>query len=159
VVAYIFDIDDFEGEVDTDNVDLVLTSNPVSFLDGKIFYRYYDRDNESDDVDENLSWIDRSLGGQFVFKLPASFRLTTGYTKRRTTYEDRFDAKKRTDDVYSADLSWSGLDFATFRVGYEYLHRSLDRDGTEAKADDDTIWSSMSPRAPEYPSIGRPLSC
>jgi len=136
----ILDINHFSGKVDTTNVDMVLTSNPASFLDGKLFYRYYDRDNESDDVDENLSWIDRSLGGQFVFKLPASFRLTTGYTNRRTTYEDRFDAKKRTDDVYSADLSWSGLDFATFRVGYEYLHRSLDRDDTEAKADDDTIW-------------------
>ena len=75
-----------------------------------------------------------------MFKLPASFRLTAGYTNKRTTYEDRYDAKKRTDDIYSADLSWSGLDFATFRVGYEYLHRSLDRDGTDAKADGDTIW-------------------
>ena len=133
-------VDRFRGKVDTDNVDLVLTSNPVSFLDGRLFYKYYDRDNRSEDVEDNLSWIDRSYGGQFVFKLPASFRLTAGYTNKHTTYEDRFDARKRTDDIYSADLAWSGLDFAVFRVGYEKLHRSNQRNGTDAAADGDIFW-------------------
>ena len=125
-------IDNFRGKVDTGNLDMVLTSNPVSFLDGRLFYKYYDRDNKSENVDDHLGWTDRSFGGQFVFKLPASIRLTAGYTNKRTTYEDRFDAKKRTDDIYSADLAWSGLNFAVFRLGYEKLHRSNDRSGTDA---------------------------
>ena len=44
------------------NLDLVLTSNPVAFLDGRLFFKYYDRDNRSDDAEDNLSWIDRSFG-------------------------------------------------------------------------------------------------
>lgn len=136
----ILGIGGFRGKVDTDNLDLVLTSNPVSFLDGKLFFKYYDRDNRSEDVEDHLGWTDRSFGGQFVFKLPASFRLTAGYTTKRTTYEDRFDAKKRTDDVYSADFAWAGLDFAVFRVGYENLHRSADRSGTDAVDEGDRIW-------------------
>ena len=133
-------VDAFTGKVDTDNMDLVLTSNPVSFLSGKLFYKYYDRKNKSEDVEDNLGWKDRSLGGQFVFKLPASFRLTAGYTKKRTEYEDRFDAIERTDNLYSAELAWSGLDFATFKVGYDKLHRSNVRSGTDAEAEGDRFW-------------------
>lgn len=136
----ILGIDDFRGKVDTDNIDLVLTSNPVSFLDGRLFYKYYDRDNKSEDVEANLSWINRSYGGELGFRLPAHLRLTLGYKYKKTSYEDRFDANRRKDDVYSADLAWSGLDFATVRAGYERLHRTLDRSGTAADEEGDTIW-------------------
>ena len=36
----------FKGKVDTKNLNAVLTSNPVKFLDAKLFYKYYDRANE-----------------------------------------------------------------------------------------------------------------
>jgi len=38
----------FDGRVDTQNFDVALTTNPVKFLDGNIFYKYYNRDNKSD---------------------------------------------------------------------------------------------------------------
>jgi MtrB/PioB family decaheme-associated outer membrane protein len=139
----ILDLKDFTGKVSTKNLDLVLTSHPVSFLDGKIFYKYYGRKNRSDDPDDtmtNLGYINRSSGGRLGVKLPAHFRFTAGYKSELTTYSERFDAKRKQDDVYSADLAWSGLDFATFKVGYEKLHRSNDRKRTEAAADEDTIW-------------------
>ena len=31
----------FNGEIDTYNYSFVLTSNPLHFLDGKVFYKYY----------------------------------------------------------------------------------------------------------------------
>jgi len=133
-------LDDFDGRVDTKNIDVVLTSNPISSVDGKIFYKYYDRENKSEGDGDHLGFITNKFGGQLGFRLPAHFRLTLGYTNRHTRYEDRYDAIKTTDDIYSADLAWSGLDFATFRIGYERLHRSSHRSGTDAVADFDTIW-------------------
>ncbi len=131
---------DFDGRVDTKNVDVVLTSNPISSIDGKIFYKYYDRDNKSGGDDDHLGFTTNKFGGQLAFRLPAHFRLTVGYTYNKTKYEDRYDAAEKKDDIYSADLAWSGLDFATFKIGYERLHRSNDRSGTDASDDFDTLW-------------------
>jgi opacity protein-like surface antigen len=78
-----------------------------------------------------MFYTDRSFGSQLGFRLPANFRLIAGYTNKDTTYQDRVDAKKRKDDLYSADLSWSGLDFAVLKIGYEKLHRSLERNEKE----------------------------
>ena len=132
--------DAFTGRVDTKNLDLVLTSNPVSFMEGKIFYKYYDRDNKSEGDEYHLGYINNSFGGQLGFKLPAHLRLALGYRNNQTKYTDRYDAARRNDDVYSADLAWSGLDFATFKIGYEYLDRTSDRHGTDAVDDFDTLW-------------------
>jgi MtrB/PioB family decaheme-associated outer membrane protein len=131
---------DFDGKVDTKNIDLVLTSNPISSVDGKIFYKYYDRENKSEGDEDHLGFIINKFGGQLGFRLPAHFRLTVGYTNRHTSYEDRYDAIKTTEDIYSADLAWSGLDFATFKIAYERMHRTSDRSGTDAVADSDTLW-------------------
>ncbi len=38
----------FHGRVDTDNYAFTLTSNPVPFLDAKVFYTYYNTSNKSD---------------------------------------------------------------------------------------------------------------
>lgn len=133
-------LDDFDGKVNTKNYDIVLTSNPISSVDGKIFYKYYDRDNKSEGDEDHLGFTTNKFGGQFAFRLPAHFRLTVGYTNSRTKFEDRYDAKKRKDDIYSADLAWSGLDFATFKIGYERLNRKIDRSGTDAVDDFDTLW-------------------
>jgi len=131
-------VENFNGKVDTNNVDVVLTSNPIACLDAKLFYNYYDRDNKKDG--DYLGYTNNSYGGQFIFKLPQQFRLTLGYTRKDTDYQNRYDAENREDDIYSADLAWSGLDFATFRIGYERLHRDSDRHGTDAAADPDTLW-------------------
>ncbi len=133
-------LDDWNGRVDTKNLDIVLTSNPISAVDGKIFYKYYDRDNKSEGDDDHLGFTTNKFGGQIGLRLPAHFRLTLGYTNSRTKFEDRYDAKSRKDDIYTAELAWSGLDFATFKIGYEKLHRGMDRSGTDAVADFDTLW-------------------
>ncbi|MDI6726744.1 MAG: MtrB/PioB family outer membrane beta-barrel protein, partial [Smithellaceae bacterium] len=40
----------FNGELDSQNYDFVLTSNPVSSLDAKVFYKYYKKSNKSDEI-------------------------------------------------------------------------------------------------------------
>ena len=38
----------FHGEIKKQNYDFILTSNPISFLEGQIFYKYLKTDNKSD---------------------------------------------------------------------------------------------------------------
>ncbi len=132
--------DDFYGRVVTKNLDIVLTTNPVSSVNGKIFFKYYDRDDKSETGEDHMGYITNKFGGQLGLRLPAHFRLTVGYMANQTRFDGRYDARKRKDDIYSADLTWSGLDFAAFRIGYERRHRDTDRSGTAAVADFDTLW-------------------
>jgi MtrB/PioB family decaheme-associated outer membrane protein len=150
----------FEGRVDTRNYDLVLTSNPVSFLDAKGFYKYYKRDNETDPfpaqslgiiglpllVQDFLNYEVENYGGEIGLRLPARLYLTGGYqyvkTEREfiTVGEAILDPDLATlvlphdkDDIYSAELKWSGLDFMEIRVGYERLNRDAQEKTPEAR--------------------------
>lgn len=129
---------DFKGEVKTLNYDIALTSNPVHFLDVKVFHKYYKRNNRSDEVpgivEEFLDYKVRHYGGELGFKLPARLYLSGGYQHVRTerefikAFQDPFLVLPfNKDNIYFAELRWSGLDFMDLRVGYE----KLDRDAKE----------------------------
>lgn len=123
----------FDGRIDTKNSAFVLTSNPVPFLNAKVFYKYYEKENKSDEITETNDNITNQLfeykknnaGIELGFKLPANFYLTTAYNYVKIDRE-REDIPKTTDDIYSIDLKWGGLDFMTARVGYERLERDGD---------------------------------
>ena len=131
----------FHGQVDIQNYQAVLTSNPVPFLFTKIFYKYYDRLNMSDQI----TTVDPTVGGgtPFVnllfsyrinsagidlgFKLPARLYLQTGYSYVRTDREaQRGDLPETRDNNYTADLTWRGSDFMTPKIGYQHLQRGAD---------------------------------
>jgi MtrB/PioB family decaheme-associated outer membrane protein len=129
----------FDGEVKTRNYDFVVTSNPVRFLDTKIYYKYYKRNNKSEqteitNIDEIPHFFDYKLntfGIDLGFRLPANFYFTPGYkyvkTEREFVGEDPERAlPTNKDDIYSIELRWTGLDFATFKAGYERLNRDAD---------------------------------
>lgn len=128
----------FNGKVNTDNYRFAFTSNPVSFFDAKIFYKYLNKSNTSDIVTttnlatvltNNLFDYRKNMGGlELGFKLPASFRLTTGYTYTKTE-RAREDLPKNTDNVINAGLKWSGLNFMAANIGYEYFDRASDFTG------------------------------
>ncbi|HWH69352.1 MAG TPA: MtrB/PioB family outer membrane beta-barrel protein, partial [Candidatus Sulfotelmatobacter sp.] len=40
----------FDGKVVTNSRDVILTSSPLSFLDAKLFYKSYEKDNKSDEI-------------------------------------------------------------------------------------------------------------
>jgi hypothetical protein len=129
----------FHGKIDTQNYNFVLTSNPVSFLSGKIYYKYYDRKNRSDQittidpafaggapfVNPLFNYTKNSFGIDLGWKLPAKFQLDTAYQYLNTD-RARGDLPRTTDNTYSVGLKWRGLDFITPKVGFEYLQRSAD---------------------------------
>ncbi len=121
----------FNGKVDTQNYDFALTSNPVRFFDAKVYYKFYKRDNRSEDplglVEGFLDYKIRKYGADLGFRLPAKFYLTGGYqyveTKRQFHADPNDALPFNRDNIYSVDLKWSGLDFLEARVGYERLDR------------------------------------
>lgn len=139
----------FDGKVDTRNYDLTFTTNPLRFLEGKLFYKYYDRDNRSTShaiadvfgaglvATHPLSYSNNSYGGELGFRLPAKFHLNGGYkrveTHRKFVNEinpgDTDPASVlpyNTDNIYFTDLKWTGLDFMSVKLGYERLARGTD---------------------------------
>ncbi len=136
--AYIHNLTDdhFNGQVDTTNYDLVLTSSPVDYLDAKLFYSGYDKDNESDEISSSrtttttttpfdnhlFDYEKNSFGVEAGFKLPAHVGLTP-YYKNVDLERHRGDLPETDDDIYGLKAKWSGLEFMTLKASYERLDR------------------------------------
>jgi MtrB/PioB family decaheme-associated outer membrane protein len=133
----------FDGKIKTQNYAFVLTSNPLRFLDGKIFYKFYGKENDNDVVTQRtgtniftnlpFEYNRETAGIDLGFRLPARFLLSTGYkfvkTERREEGATEESLPDNNDNVYSAELRWNGLDFLTSKIGYEKLKRSADFEG------------------------------
>jgi len=128
----------FNGQIDTRYLAMSLTSKPLSFLDGRLFLKYDERENKSDqititDATQSPSIFTNTLfdyrkvkyGVELGFRLPAKFYLNTNYS-HGTISRMRDDIPENRDDLYGAELKWTRLDFMTARVGYERLNRRAD---------------------------------
>jgi MtrB/PioB family decaheme-associated outer membrane protein len=131
----------FDGRVDTRNYDLTFTSNPLRFLDVKAYYKYYERDNKSSGSQlfngnptpvVPFYYKNEVAGAEVGVKLPAKFYLNGGYKIVQT---DRYEKGQINpaavlpytyDNVYFADMKWSGLDVMVAKIGYERLARGAD---------------------------------
>jgi MtrB/PioB family decaheme-associated outer membrane protein len=124
----------YDGEVKTHNYDVVLTTNPVRYFNAKVYYKYYSRNNESNMVHPDMMPFDQrlnTLGVEFGYRLPANLYLSVGYKNARLkrTQEGQdapavlpFDK----DNIYTVELKWSGMAYATFKAGYELMKRDAD---------------------------------
>ena len=122
----------FNGRVETTNYDLSFTTNPLPWFDAKVFASYYDKDNQSDVIDDGVTndlfdYTKRYEGFELGFKLPLHFYLSGGYKNYNINFNNRFDVKETNDDIYVVNLRWSGLDILTLRTGYERVNRQMDR--------------------------------
>jgi len=137
---------DFDGRIDTQAASFVLTSRPLRFLNAKIFYSYYKRDNKNDvivqetEFNKPFDYKKNATGADLGLKLPLNFYLSGGYkyikTDRRlhgiepTEITDATEAEEippnTKDNIYSADLRWTGFDFMAVKAGYERLDRNAD---------------------------------
>ena len=128
----------FNGRVDTRNLAMSLTSKPLAFLDGRLFIKYDERENKSDqiaitDATQSPATFTNTLfdyrkvkyGAELGFRLPAKFYLNTNYSYG-TISRLRDDIPENRDNTYGAELKWTGLDFMAARVGYERLDRKAD---------------------------------
>ncbi|NTU43058.1 MAG: MtrB/PioB family outer membrane beta-barrel protein [Nitrospirales bacterium] len=132
----------FNGKIVSTNADMVLTTSPLRFLDGKVFTKYYNRDNQSDTIDSSgienriFDYRKTSYGGELGFRLPAKLYLTAGYslvdTKRDyINSQDLFTGQNPTnadtkDNICTVDLKWRGNELMSAKVGYERLSRDSD---------------------------------
>ncbi|MFO0753080.1 MAG: MtrB/PioB family outer membrane beta-barrel protein [Thermodesulfovibrionales bacterium] len=125
----------FNGEVKTQNYAFALTSQPLPLLHVKVFYKYYEKENESDRItttqdaetftNKLFDYHKNKAGVELGIKLPAHFYLIPAYTYVRTNRE-REDIPETRDNIFSVDLKWTGLPFLTVKVGYERLNRDAD---------------------------------
>jgi len=130
----------FNGKLDTQKYDFNLTSNPLYFLDGKVFYRYYKTDNKSDLITTTDSAVTPSTfdnsselfdysnyrwGAELGFRLPWSLYLRGNYTRNHIE-RHREDIPENDDDIYRIRLSWSGVEVLVVRLEYERLNRKAD---------------------------------
>lgn len=124
----------FDGKRDVYNADITLTSSPVSFLDGRLFYKYYDSTNNSEDLIVTtgagttstplvFDYNKNTYGAKLGFKLPESFHLETDYSYVQTKRPGVEALPSTNDNIYYAELRWDKLDFLTPRVSYEFLNR------------------------------------
>ena len=136
----------FHGSVDTNNYDLVFITNPVRYLKAKIDYKYYERKNESDQltidtVTNNLFGYQKNkFGVDLDWRLPAKFNLDTAYTNAQTKRDFREDLPKNTDNIYSTELRWRGLNFLTPKIRYERLQRTADHGEFAATDVEAFVW-------------------
>ncbi len=142
---------DYEGRVDTKNYDLVLSSNPVRFLDTKLYYKFYKLNNKSEDslgvVENFLDYEKNTFGADLGLRLPAQFYLSGGYKYVKTKRDEEGQTDPalvlpyNKDNIYSVDLRWGGLDFMAFKVGYEKLDRDADYQTSQSEARTAKIFS------------------
>ena len=135
----------YKGKVENQNYDVALTSNPVRFLDAKIYYKYYKRHNESDDptgvVNTFFNYNVSTFGTDLGLRLPQNFYLSGGYKYVKTKRDLKGETDPvlvlplNTDNIYFVDLKWSGLDFFDVRIGYENLDRDADYRTIESEFD------------------------
>jgi len=135
----------YKGKVENQNYDVALTSNPVRFLDAKVYYKYYKRHNESDDptgvVNTFLNYNVSTFGTDLGLRFPQNFYLSGGYKYVKTKRDLKGETDPvsvlplNTDNIYFVDLKWSGLDFLDVRIGYENLDRDADYRTIESEFD------------------------
>ncbi len=133
----------FNGKRNVSNVYLTLASNPVPFLDGRLFYKYYNSTNNSQDVlvtapggsnvDAGFPTVaplvfdykTDTYGVNLGFALPASFHLDTEYELVHTERPNAsFNLPNTNDNTYFAELRWDGLDWLTPRVSFRDFNRN-----------------------------------
>lgn len=125
----------FDGKVNTDNYNFILTSNPFSFFNGKLFYKYYNKSDISSQItttdgtnillNDLFGYRKNTYGLEMGFKLPANFGLTTAYNYIKTERQ-RDDLPKNRDNIFDIGLKWKGFSFMAVKVGYEYLNRAAE---------------------------------
>jgi MtrB/PioB family decaheme-associated outer membrane protein len=136
----------FHGKVDTDNVDLVFMSNPIRLLNAKVYYKYDDRKNESDQLtlagvtNDLIGYQKNKFGIDLGWNLPAKFKLDTNYSFVDTARQGTDIIPTTRDNTLSTELTYRGLDFMTPKIGYVWMQRYADHDQASPTDVEAYIW-------------------
>lgn len=147
---------DFAGDIETTTTSIVLNSQPLDKLNSKLYYRYFDRDDQSSRLSYTftpltyasnagglLSYQKDEAGLDLGYRLPAKTKVDAGYgltTVDRSVPQGQVQPTDTTrDDIVYLKLKNSALDWLVGKVGYKHLerdsgslHRLLDSNGMSA---------------------------
>ncbi len=124
----------FDGDVSTTRLSASFASRPIEKLDTRLFYEYYDRNNDSTVIEytgdgnaESLfEYTKNKLGFDANYKLPVHTRLNGGYTYEYVDRRNRPDGDNNQDNLLYLKLKNTSLDFLTAKIEYTYLNRDTD---------------------------------
>lgn len=117
IVAPALPVDSVDAKVQTTLYSLRLTSKPLSFMRVKGHFRYYDYDNQTDQINFSGGYVETDA---FTTATPIT-NLPSSYTKTRTGLDFGFDVMKRTH----------------LGLGYKYIR--TDRENREVEEQNDHI--------------------
>jgi MtrB/PioB family decaheme-associated outer membrane protein len=139
----------FDGDVETHSYDVSFTTSPLRFLDGKLYYKYNERNNRSTGsvlisatpVPINpLYYKTNDYGIEAGLRLPLNFYVNTGYRfvstdrKIKNETDPALALPYNEDNIFFADVRWTGLDYLTAKGSYEGLSRNADYRTNESRA-------------------------
>ncbi|MCK9294826.1 MAG: MtrB/PioB family decaheme-associated outer membrane protein [Desulfobulbaceae bacterium] len=131
----------FDGEVIYTNLAAVLVSQPTRELDSRLYYRYADKENNSDIIsyDNGLGTIESNAtdlfdyskddaGIDLGYKLPWQSKAEIGYEYQYVDRHNRPDAANNTDNTVFLQLKNSLSEYVTAKLKYSHLERDTDTD-------------------------------
>lgn len=125
----------FDGALRKTVSDFVLTSSPVSRLEGKIYYKYLKTKNRSDSITSAdvtglltnvpFDYAKKTFGGEIDFKIAKGLHFLGGY-KHVNLDRNWIDLPENNDNIYTAGLLYRFMQYGVLRLTYEKLHRTAD---------------------------------
>jgi MtrB/PioB family decaheme-associated outer membrane protein len=126
----------FEGDIDTTRLSASYSSAPMDKLDTRLFFSYYDRNNDSTIIEYTgggnedflLDYTKWNLGFDAGYKLPYQTALDAGYMFENIDRDNRPDGDSNTDNLLHLKLKNTSLEYLTARIEYTFLNRDTDED-------------------------------
>jgi hypothetical protein len=131
----------FNGKIKNTTVALSLASNPIRPLDTRLYYNYYDKDNQSNQItfvstplgcppatpcqNELFSYTRNNAGVDVGYRFNAANRLT-GIVDYNHMDQERADYPKTTQWTYGLEWRNNSLEWLGSRLGVSYLQRRSD---------------------------------
>ena len=129
-----------EAEIETKLLNLDYTINPISRLNLRAFYRYYDLDNST----PNDDW--RYVTNDTIVNTQAASGLAP-YKNQRTNLAYDYNQQN-----YGLDASY-GLAFWRTTLGLGYEREAIERDNREANTEEDMLKASLRTRPADWLSL------
>jgi len=124
----------FEGDISHTSLSASFVSRPTEQLDTRVFYDYFDRDNDStaiyyaggDNEDHLYNYTKNNLGLDADYKLSTKTKLGAGYEYVNIDRTNRPDSENNTDNLLYLKLKNTSLDNVTLKLEYTFLDREND---------------------------------
>jgi MtrB/PioB family decaheme-associated outer membrane protein len=121
--------DKFDGDITYTSFDAAYDFVPCENFEGKFFMSYYDRDNDSSELDidgrQNTPFeYERTVFGfEGSYKIPAKNVVGFGYEYTDVDRDGRGDNTSSNDDLYFVQLRSRSFDDIELKAKYEHLER------------------------------------